>query len=59
MKPLRILAVLSLAALAGCGVDGEPIRPTGALSVGVGPGGVTTGASVGATAGNVSVLVGL
>ncbi|WP_306155558.1 argininosuccinate lyase [Roseovarius sp. MMSF_3281] len=44
---IRILAVLSLAALAGCGVDGEPIRPSTNTTVGVGNRGVN--ASTGAT----------
>ncbi|WP_294619858.1 argininosuccinate lyase [uncultured Roseovarius sp.] len=55
---IRILAVLSLAAQAACGVDGEPIRPSMNTTVGVGSGGVS--ASTGATwvTGRTSVTVG-
>ena len=44
---IRILAVLSVAALTACGVDGEPIRPSTSTTVGVGNHGVS--ASTGAT----------
>jgi hypothetical protein len=54
----RILAVLSLAALAGCGVDGEPVRPSLNTTIGVGNNGVS--AATGATwlSGRTRVTVG-
>lgn len=45
--------------LAACGVDGEPMRPTGGASVSVGTNGVNTNAQVGATNGTISVGIGL
>jgi len=53
-----ILAVLSVAALAGCGVDGEPIRPSMNTTVGVGTGGVSASTGATWTAGRTSVTVG-
>lgn len=47
---MRYLAmVMTLAALAGCGADGEPIRPSMNANVGVGAHGVSgsTGVTVG------------
>ena len=55
---MRILSILALVALASCGVDGEPVSPFGSVGVGVGSDGVSTSATVGAKAGNVSVAVG-
>lgn len=56
----RILAALAgLALLSACGIAGEPVQPSGAVNVGVGSGGVTTSAVVGARKGNVTVAVGL
>ncbi|MCF6444349.1 hypothetical protein [Nereida sp. MMG025] len=56
MKKLIVLAALALAA---CGADGEPVKPTGGVNVNVGPNGVRTSASVGAKAGPVNVRIGL
>lgn len=53
------LLLLGLAVLVGCGVDGEPVRPSAGASVGVGTGGVSTGVSAGATIGRVGVGVGV
>ena len=53
------ILVVALTALAGCGVDGEPIRPSMNTSIGVGSHGVHTSTSVGASVGNVSVGVGV
>lgn len=53
------LGLLALAVLAGCGVDGAPVRPTAGATVGVGTGGVSTGVSAGATIGRVGVGVGV
>ncbi len=53
---MRVMSTfLLIGALAACGVDGEPVKPTG--SVTVGPGGVST--SVGVQTGNVGVTIGL
>lgn len=56
----HLCAVLALAALADCGVDGEPVRSTGSTTttVGVGKNGVvgSTGATV--ISGKMSVHVG-
>lgn len=41
-----VLLLICLA-LAGCGADGEPVRPSANLDVGVSSSGVHTGASVG------------
>ena len=55
----RTLAILGIIALAGCGADGAPMRPSANLGLSVGSGGVSTSASVGATNGTVSVGVGI
>lgn len=57
---MRLTALLITAVLlAGCGVDGEPVRPTLNTSVGVGKGGVHTSTRVGARVGPVNLGVGL
>ena len=55
----RIALILTVAALAGCGADGAPFTPTANLGLSVGSGGVSTGASLGASNGTVSVGVGI
>ncbi|MDW3118406.1 MAG: argininosuccinate lyase [Roseovarius pacificus] len=55
----RIFGVLMLAALAGCGADGEPIRPTAQASVGVGSHGVNGAVGTTLRRGNVSVGMGV
>ena len=52
---MRIAALLSLLALAACGADGPPMRP----SAGVSDGGVSFGGGFGASNGTVSVGLGL
>lgn len=54
----RLVLMLTVAALAGCGADGAPLAPNASVGVGVGSNGVTTGGSVGASNGTVSVGVG-
>jgi hypothetical protein len=54
-----IIALCTFALLAACGADGPPVRPTGTAGVSVGPNGVSTNASVGATNGTFSVGVSL
>ncbi len=56
---MRALAMMSLLALVSCGADGEPIRPTANLNIGVGAGGVSTAVRVGARSGPVAISVGL
>ena len=50
---------LVVATLAGCGADGQPVRPTGGVGVSVGSGGVSVGGNVGVRSGPVTVSVGL
>ena len=54
----RLALILTVAALAACGADGAPLTPNASVGIGVGSNGVTTGASVGASNGTVSVDVG-
>jgi hypothetical protein len=57
---IRILSVLAVfATLAACGADGEPVRPSANLNIGIGSGGVHTGASVGVSRGPITVGVGI
>lgn len=53
-----IFALIGLAALAACGVDGEPVQPTLNAGVGVGDSGVHVGGAVGLHKGPVSVYLG-
>lgn len=52
-------ALLSLTMLTGCGVDGEPVRPTAGVNVGVGTHGVNVGVGGGVRVGGVNVGVGV
>ena len=56
MKKLIVLAALMLAA---CGVDGEPVQPTGGVNVNLGQTGVGLGANLGLKKGPLSVGLGL
>ena len=49
------LAILALAMLAGCGVDGEPVAPSMNANVGVGPGGLSGSAGMTLSKGPFSV----
>ncbi|AHC99860.1 hypothetical protein [Leisingera methylohalidivorans] len=53
-----IFALLGLAVLAACGVDGEPVQPTLNAGVGVGNSGIHVGGAVGLHKGPVSVFLG-
>ncbi len=55
----RIALILTVAALAGCGANGAPWTPNANLGLSLGSGGVSTGASLGASNGTVSVGVGV
>lgn len=52
-------ALLSLTLLTGCGVDGEPVRPSAGVNVGVGSNGVNVGLGGGVRVGGVNVGVGV
>ena len=54
-----LFAAATMAMLTACGVDGEPLRPTYATSVGIGSGGVSVGTRVGARKGPFNVGIGL
>ena len=45
------MALAGVLLLGACGADGPPIRPTASFGVGIGTGGATTTATVGATNG--------
>ena len=55
----KVFVVLALIAVAACGADGDPLRPTAGIGIGVGTNGVTTSAQVGAQNSNVSIGIGL
>jgi hypothetical protein len=56
MKKVVVLAALMLAA---CGVDGEPVQPTGGVNVKLSPSGIGLGANVGLKKGPLRVGLGL
>lgn len=53
-----IIAVLGLAMLCACGVDGEPVQPSLNAGVGIGSGGVHVGGAVGLSKGPLHVALG-
>ncbi|MFO7759166.1 MAG: argininosuccinate lyase [Roseovarius sp.] len=53
------LGVIALALLGACGVDGAPVRPSVAATIGAGSGGVHTSVRTGARVGGVNVGVGV
>ena len=55
----RIAMILTVAALAACGADGAPMKPTANMGLSLGSNGINTNASVGASNGTVSIGVGL
>ena len=52
---IRFIALIAFMALASCGVDGAPIKPTVNAGINVGSGGVKTGVNLGASKGLLSV----
>lgn len=56
---MRLLAVVTVLALAGCGVEGDPVRPSVGATVSAGSGGVRAGVSTGVRVGGVNVGVGV
>jgi len=51
---IRFIALIAVAALASCGVDGAPIKPTVNAGFNVGSGGVKTGVNLVASKGPLS-----
>jgi len=59
MRKLMVLSVVALSALAGCGVDGDPVQPTGGVNIALTPSGVGLGANVGLKKGPLRIGLGL
>ena len=55
---MRRVVVLLCVGLAGCGADGEPVRPKVATTIGIGSDGVSRSTSVTVEKGPVTVGVG-
>lgn len=55
----KLFVIGLLAVLAGCGAEGDPLRPTANLGVSVGPNGVSQSVGVGASNSNMSLSLGL
>ncbi|WP_372835678.1 hypothetical protein [Puniceibacterium confluentis] len=55
---MRIAAILGVLALAGCGADGDPVRPSYTASLSGGSNGVTLGGGVGLRKGPFSLGLG-
>jgi hypothetical protein len=60
MKPLSVIAIALplVLALTACGVDGEPVRPTAAATVGITNGGISASGGVGLRKGPFAILFG-
>ncbi|WP_299028296.1 hypothetical protein [uncultured Sulfitobacter sp.] len=56
---MRKLIIAWVLALAACGVDGEPVQPTGGVNVSLSPSGVGLGANVGLKKGPLRIGLGL
>lgn len=56
---MRKLMALATLLVAGCGVDGEPVQPSGGVDVSLSSSGVGLGANVGLTKGPLRVGLGL
>ncbi|MBE0414439.1 hypothetical protein [Yoonia sp.] len=54
----RLALIIVVGALAGCGADGPPWRPSANVGLSLGSGGVSPSASLGASNGPVTVGVG-
>ena len=55
----RALCLVALLSAAACGVDGEPVRPSANLAIGVGSSGVNAGGTIGVSKGPLTVGVGV
>jgi hypothetical protein len=51
----RLCMVMALAALAGCGADGEPVRPSMSATVGAGSDGLSAATGMTLTKGPVTL----
>lgn len=51
---IRFIALIAVAALASCGVDGAPIKPTVNAGINVGSGSVNTGINLDTSKGSLS-----
>ena len=59
MSRIQILAFVALAAVAGCGADGEPIQPTMNAGIGISSNGIVhANGGVGLHRGPVSLFLG-
>jgi len=54
-----VAALMAVLFLASCGVDGEPIKPSGSVGIGIGSDGISTSAKIGARKGNIGVGISL
>ena len=54
-----VITLITLATLAACGADGEPVRPSVNAGVSITPSGVSPSVSVGTRVGPVHVGIGL
>ena len=54
----RVVLILGVLTLVGCGADGAPMTPNANVGLSIGSNGVSTNTSVGASNGTVSVGVG-
>ncbi|MEP1765690.1 MAG: hypothetical protein ABJJ53_03395 [Sulfitobacter sp.] len=55
----KIAAILTTILLASCGVDGEPVQPTGGAKVSLSSSGVGLGANLGLKKGPLRIGLGL
>jgi hypothetical protein len=51
---IRFIALIAVVALASCGVDGAPLKPSSKAVINVGSGGVKTVVNLGASKGQLS-----
>ncbi|MBB4022679.1 MAG: hypothetical protein SWN98_07135 [Pseudomonadota bacterium] len=56
---MRFFALLAALALAACGADGPPVKPSVNTGIRIGTDGIRSSTSVGVDSGNVAVRVGL
>ena len=54
----KILALFVLGWVAACGAEGDPLRPTAGLGIGIGPGGISLRPKIGVTDGTSNVGIG-
>ena len=54
----KLFAIGLIGVLAGCGAEGDPVRPTAKLGLGIGLGGITPKISLGAKGSPVGIGLG-